>query len=149
MPVSTANAVVCPLSTRRGIVRKLFAAKAVRSDIGVSIGTLRFVRLLFHALVPAAVKKSLITKGTTANTAHTNATLPFGMGGVGMVSMSKNEVSYLVTMLLFRKMVDASILSQEEYDTINTQMKQKYDPKIGTLFAEITKIRNACNKMTV
>ena len=49
-----------------------------------------------------------------------------------MASMSKNEVSYLVTMLLFRKMMDASILSQEEYDTINTQMKQKYDPKIGT-----------------
>lgn len=54
-----------------------------------------------------------------------------------MASMSKNEVSYLVTMLLFRKMMDASILSQEEYDTINTQMKQKYDPKIGTLFTSV------------
>ena len=66
-----------------------------------------------------------------------------------MASMSKNEVSYLVTMLLFRKMVNESLLSQEEYDTINTQMKQKYDPKIGTLFAEITGIRNTHNKVTL
>ncbi len=54
-----------------------------------------------------------------------------------MVSMSKNEVSYLVTMLLFRKMVNESLMSQEEYDTINVQMKQKYDPKIGTLCTSV------------
>ena len=48
--------------------------------------------------------------------------------------MSKNEVSYLVTMLLFRKMMDESMLSQDDYEAINARMKQKYDPKIGSLF---------------
>lgn len=51
--------------------------------------------------------------------------------------MHKNEVSYLVTMFLFRKMMNESLLSQKEYETINTHMKQKYDPKIGSLYAEI------------
>ena len=115
----------------------------------MNIGTLHFVNLLFHALVPAVAKKSLTTKDFTANTAHANATLLFSMGGVVMASMSKNEVSYLVTMLLFRKMLNESLLSQEEYDTINTQMKQKYDPRIGGLFTEITDIRNRHNKVTV
>lgn len=58
-------------------------------------------------------------------------------GGVEMTLMSKDEVSYLVTMLLFRKMMNEALLSQEEYEAINAQMKQKYDPKIGGLFTEI------------
>ena len=117
----------------------------------MNIGTFRFVHLLFHALVPAVEKRSLITRGITANTAHTNATLQFGMGGVEdvggveMTLMSKAEVSYLVTMLLFRKMMNEALLSKEEYEAINAQMKQKYDPKIGSLFTEITEIRNARN----
>lgn len=53
---------------------------------------------------------------------------------MGDVVMSKNEVSYLVTMLLFRKMMDESMLSQDDYEAINARMKQKYDPKIGNLF---------------
>lgn len=51
--------------------------------------------------------------------------------------MNKAEVSYLVTMILFRKMMNEALLSQEEYEAINVQMKQKYDPKIGSLFTEI------------
>lgn len=66
-----------------------------------------------------------------------------------MTLMSKAEVSYLVTMLLFRKMMNEALLSQEEYEAINAQMKQKYDPKIGSLFTEITEIRNGRNKVTV
>lgn len=103
----------------------------------MSIGALHFVHPLFLALAPAAAMKSLTTKDIAANTAHTNATFAFGMGSVVMASMSKNEVSYLVTMLLFRKMMNEALLSQEEYDVINTQMKQKYDPKIGTLFTSV------------
>ena len=51
--------------------------------------------------------------------------------------MSKNEVSYLVTMLLFRKMMNELLLSQDDYEAINARMKQKYDPKIGCLFTSV------------
>ena len=114
----------------------------------MSIGTLHFVHPLFLALAPAVEKRSLTTKDITANTAHTNATLKSGMGGiesvggVEMMLMSKVEVSYLVTMLLFRKMMNDALLSQEEYEAFNAQMKQKNDPKIGILFTEITEIRD-------
>lgn len=63
--------------------------------------------------------------------------------------MNKAEVSYLVTMLLFQKMMNEALLSQEEYEAINVQMKKKYDPKIGSLFTEITEIRNARNKVGI
>ena len=86
------------------------------------------VNPLSPASAPVVEKRFSTTKESAANTAHTNATLLFGMGDV---VMSKNEVSYLVTMLLFRKMMDESMLSQDDYEAINARMKQKYDPKIG------------------
>ena len=45
--------------------------------------------------------------------------------------------------------MNEALLSQEEYEAINAQMKQKYDPKIGSLFTEVTEIRNGRNKATV
>lgn len=56
--------------------------------------------------------------------------------------MSKNEIIYLVIMLLFQKMMNESLLSREDYDALDVQMKQKYDPKIGSLFTEIRNTRN-------
>ena len=100
----------------------------------MNIGIFRFVNLLSHAPVLVVEKRFLTTRGIIANTAHINAIFPFGMGAV---VMSNNEVSYLVTMLLFRKMMNESILSQEDYESINEQMKQKYDPKIGSLFTSV------------
>ena len=57
--------------------------------------------------------------------------------------MSKNEINYLVTMLLFQKMMNESLLSREDYDAFDMQMKQKYDPKIGGLFTEIRNTRSS------
>ena len=92
------------------------------------------VNPLSLASAPVVEKRFSTTKGSIANTALTNATLLFGMGDV---VMSKNEVSYLVTMLLFRKMMDESMLSQDDYEAINARMKQKYDSKIGNLFTSV------------
>ncbi|OPZ15968.1 MAG: hypothetical protein BWZ04_03238 [Firmicutes bacterium ADurb.BinA205] len=100
----------------------------------MSIVIFRCVNLLSPAPAPVVEKRFSTTKGNTANTAHTNATLLFGMGDA---AMSKNEVSYLVTMLLLRKMMDESLLSQDDYKAINDRMKQKYNPKIGNLFTSV------------
>lgn len=51
--------------------------------------------------------------------------------------MKQNEITYLVTMKLFRKMVECGLLTTEEYCVIDTKMRAKYAPKIGTLFTEI------------
>lgn len=51
--------------------------------------------------------------------------------------MKQNEITYLVTMKLFQKMVECGLLTTEEYCVIDTKMRTKYAPKIGTLFCEI------------
>lgn len=51
--------------------------------------------------------------------------------------MNQNEITYLVTMKLFLKMLECGLLTAEEYCVIDTKMRAKYQPKIGTLFCEI------------
>ena len=50
--------------------------------------------------------------------------------------MPQNEITYLLTMKLFKKMFENELISAEEYDEINTKMQAKYRPKIGDLFCE-------------
>ena len=50
--------------------------------------------------------------------------------------MSQNELTYLVTMKLFQKMLKSGLITAEEYCVIDTKMRAKYQPKIGTLFCE-------------
>lgn len=50
--------------------------------------------------------------------------------------MSQNELTYLVTMKLFQKMLESGLITAEEYAVIDTKMRAKYSPKIGTLFCE-------------
>lgn len=51
--------------------------------------------------------------------------------------MNQNEITYLVTMKLFQKMLKCGLLTAGEYCVIDTKMRAKYQPKIGTLFREI------------
>ena len=51
--------------------------------------------------------------------------------------MNQNEITYLVTMKLFQKMLESGLITAEEYFVIDTKMRAKYSPKIGTLFCEI------------
>jgi hypothetical protein len=39
-------------------------------------------------------------------------------------------------MSLVRKMVEKGLLTADEYAVIDTKMREKYRPKIGTLFIE-------------
>ena len=50
--------------------------------------------------------------------------------------MNQNEITYLVTMKLFQKMLESGLITAEEYCVIDTKMRAKYSPKIGTLFCE-------------
>ena len=52
--------------------------------------------------------------------------------------MNQNEISYLITMTLFKKMVKNGTLTPEEYAVIDTKMRAKYQPKIGTLFVDLS-----------
>ena len=48
--------------------------------------------------------------------------------------MNQNDLKYHVTMSLARKMMEKGLLTADEYAVIDTKMREKYRPKIGTLF---------------
>lgn len=50
--------------------------------------------------------------------------------------MNQNEITYLVTIKLFQKMLESGLITESEYSVIDTNMRAKYQPKIGTLFSE-------------
>ena len=86
---------------------------------------------LLRSLVLPAENNSLITLGITENTALTPATSHIA---TEVHHMKRNETTYLVTMKLFQKMLKNGLLTAEEYAVIDTKMRAKYRPKIGTLF---------------
>lgn len=51
--------------------------------------------------------------------------------------MKQNDLMYHVTMSLLRKMVKQGLLTGDEYAVIDTKMREKYHPKIGTIFVKI------------
>ena len=48
--------------------------------------------------------------------------------------MNRNEMTYLVTMKLFQNMLNKRLIAADEYAVIDTKVRAKYRPKIGTLF---------------
>lgn len=58
-----------------------------------------------------------------------------------VAAMSKEQMTreklYQTTMSMARRMLDDGIISKEEYVIIDTKMKEKYHPTLGTLFADI------------
>lgn len=49
----------------------------------------------------------------------------------------KREKLYQITMSMAKRMLDDGLISKEEYAIIDTKMKEKYRPTLGTLFADI------------
>lgn len=49
----------------------------------------------------------------------------------------KNEMLYQTTMSIARQMLNNKIISKEEYRQIDTIITNKYNPTLGTLFANI------------
>lgn len=50
----------------------------------------------------------------------------------------RNEKLYQTTMLMARKMHSEGIISDKEYEQIDTIFRAKYSPTLGTLFADIS-----------
>lgn len=50
----------------------------------------------------------------------------------------RNEKLYQTTMLMARKMHSDGIISDKEYGQIDTIFREKYNPTLGTLFADIS-----------
>lgn len=48
-----------------------------------------------------------------------------------------NEKLYQTTMSIARKMLKNDLVSKEEYAVIDTKMRKKYQPILGTLFSDI------------
>lgn len=49
----------------------------------------------------------------------------------------KNEIAYQITMNYLKQMLEQEIISVEEYNKMNDEIKEKYTPKISSLFFEI------------
>ena len=49
----------------------------------------------------------------------------------------KNEITYQITMSHLKDMLDKKIISIEEYNQMMAEFKEKYTPKISSLFFEI------------
>lgn len=49
----------------------------------------------------------------------------------------KREKLYQLTMSMARQMLKKGLISREEYAVIDTKMREKYEPTLGTLFADI------------
>ena len=49
----------------------------------------------------------------------------------------QKEAMYQVTMGIVKKMFHANLISEEEYRQIDTMFREKYEPKIGTLFVDL------------
>lgn len=49
----------------------------------------------------------------------------------------KNEKLYQATMHIARKMFNEGLITEEEYRQIDTIFSEKYQPTLGTLFADI------------
>jgi hypothetical protein len=48
----------------------------------------------------------------------------------------KDEIAYQITMNYLKEMLDKRIISQEEYNKISAELKEKYTAKISPLFLE-------------
>lgn len=76
----------------------------------------------------------MITKDTTKNSARTYAISTIVTRGR---TMNHNEISYIVTIVLIKKMKRMELLSDAEYKIWNQMLITKYAPKIRILFADI------------
>lgn len=58
-----------------------------------------------------------------------------------LAAMSKEQMRreklYQITMSIAKRMLTDGLISKEEYAIIDTKMKEKYQPTLGTLFADI------------
>ena len=50
----------------------------------------------------------------------------------------QNELMYQITMSIARRMFSEGLMTEDEYRQIDTIFREKYQPKIGTLFVDLS-----------
>lgn len=53
-----------------------------------------------------------------------------------------NEMMYQIMMSIAKKLHESSMISDLEYSQIDTIFREKYHPKIGTLFVDLPPIQS-------
>lgn len=53
----------------------------------------------------------------------------------------QSELMYQATMSIARKMLNEGLMTDEEYRQIDTMFREKYQPKLGTLFVDLQPIQ--------
>ena len=91
--------------------------------------------------VPLAGNLSLPMAMPTGNTARTNA-ISRTDSEVAIMSKEegRREIVYQMTMTAARKMLEEGVVTREEYEKFDTNMRQKYEPIFGSLFTDINLI---------
>ncbi len=52
--------------------------------------------------------------------------------------MGRREIVYQTTMVAARKMLEAGLITREQYERFDEEMRRKYEPIIGELFSKIS-----------
>ncbi len=73
----------------------------------------------------------------TVSTARTPAISQTGLKAVMAMSdeQFEREKLYQASMEMFKRMLDQGLITEDEYAVIDTKMKEKYSPIIGTLLS--------------
>lgn len=119
------------MSTLPDTDRKYFVLRFADKNTGWNMVNRCSIILLSQSLVLSAAGHFLITRGITENT----ALMPvISATDTEVQLVNQNDLKYHVTMSLARKMMEKGLLTADEYAVIDTKMREKYRPKIGTLF---------------
>ena len=93
-----------------------------------------YIALLVNTVVSLSRRMAITIESIVLTIAILNQGLVIAM----MNSIDfKNEMLYQTTMSIARQMLKNKIISKEEYQQIDTIITNKYNPTLGTLFANI------------
>jgi len=59
---------------------------------------------------------------------------------LGEENEKNNELTYLITMQMAKRLMDEGALNRELYEKFNSKMIQKYKPVFSTLFTDVSLI---------
>jgi hypothetical protein len=107
------------------------------SDGGTVILTTSTEKRSIHLPVPAAEKPSQPMETVTVSTAPTPVISKTGSKVVTDMNdeQFEREKLYQASMEMFHAMLDHGLITEEEYAFIDTKMREKYSPIIGTLLS--------------
>ena len=85
----------------------------------------------------------MCTEIHTENIAHTGAILNTDLGESVMTQEQfDREKQYQLTMYIARKLLKSGIINEDEYRTVDTNCRQKYQPVFGDIFSQNSLIKS-------